>query len=71
MEVHSRAIHWLFDADGYVKPYRALEPPLFELSQLKPSGISGGYAFHEVRVFNEEIKFIEPPPGEALQSKGI
>ena len=71
MEVHSRAIHWLFDADGYVKPYRALEPPLFELSQLKLSGISGGYAFHEVRVFNEEIKFIEPPPGEALQAKGI
>ena len=35
MEVHSGAIHWLFDADGYVQPYRALEPPLFELSQLK------------------------------------
>ena len=33
-----------------LKPYRALEPPLFELSQLKPSGISGCYAFHEVRV---------------------
>ena len=70
-EVQSRAIHRRFDADGYVVPYRALGPPFFELSQLKPSGILGGYAFHDVQVFNEEKKLIEPAPGEALHGKGI
>ena len=71
MEVQSLAIHWRFDADVYVKAFRALEPPPFELKQLKPSGISGCHAFHEVRVFNHEMKFIERPPDEAQWGKGI
>ena len=72
MSAHSPLLHWLYDPEGYLKPFRGLEPPsFFDATTLLPSGITPGFAFHEVREWNDDIEFTSPPPGREFRGKGI
>ena len=72
MSAHSPLLHWLYDPEGYLKPFRGLEPPSsFDATTLLPSGITPGFAFHEVRGWNDDIEFTSPPPGREFRGKGI
>ena len=72
MSANSPWLHWLYDPEGNLKPFRGLEPPsFFDATTLLPSGITPGFAFHEVRERNDDIKFTSPPPGREFRGKGI
>ena len=69
---NSPLLHWLYDPKGYLKPFRGLElPSFFDATTLSPSGITPGFAFPEVREWNDDIEFTSPPPGREFRGKGI
>ena len=69
MSAHSPLLHWLYDAEGYLKPFRGLEPPsFFDATTLLLSGITPGFAFHEVREWNDDIEFT---PRRLAKSLGV
>ena len=72
LSAHSPLLHWLYDPEGYLKRFRGLEPPSFlDATTLLPSGITPGFAFHEVREWNDDIGFTSPLPGRDFRGEGF
>ena len=72
MSAYSPLLHWLYDPEGYMKPFRCLEPPASsDATTLLPSQITPGFTFHEVRKWNDDIEFTSPLPGGEFRYKRI
>ena len=56
MSAHSPLLLCLYDPEGYLKPFRGLDPPaFFDATILLPSAITPGFTFHEVREWTDDI----------------
>ena len=70
MSAPSPLLHLLYDPEGYLKPFRGLEPPAFlDATTLLLSAITPGFLIHEVPEWNYNMEFTSSPPGREFRGK--